>query len=434
MNKKTDRKNQRWIYLLSGLAICLLFVLVSGIFVRSQGEVETGQDIDDYSDEYSQIMVTGQNYFLTDVQEESIPESTAPIEPDNSMFPETNENIIKPEEELNQEPDQEKEEEQEQEKENEQTGTPESTEPAEQEPGSHASDSNNNPADQNQSSGGFMSNEETTDEPTPNPEIVDDEQETITKDPRIETSLVNGESINGSDITFTLRGKDYHDSIIDPYYYQVSINGVRVYSMGVDSDGFATYRNMEPLSEGNSEILIYIEDEEGNSASAKYALNSVSAVNELQDEYVSLTLDARILGLGTLLSVNEQIYEDESASHFIERVLNDYGFITSSNNNSYGYYLARISRAGIVGDSGNVQIPDTLKEYIGEIDYGLMDPDSLGERDFNSYSGWVYLYNYSYMGVGLSNITLSDGDEIILCYTLANGAEYDGTWFYYGDW
>ena len=53
--------------------------------------------------------------------------------------------------------------------------------------------------------------------------------------------------------------------------------------------------------------------------------------------------------------------------------------------------------------------------------------NSLGEHDLYDPSGWVYSVNGSWPD-GMSAITLGDGDELRIVFTLYYGYEYDGTW------
>ncbi len=435
-------ENKKRIYMLIAfMAILLLFGLFSGSVLKAQGEMKPDFNFDEMNEEHSQIVVTGNGYSLSQEQEEKIDNNPIKDEPEIKP-PEAEESIIEQEEpeEKQEEKLEEESEEKQEEKEDPKDDSRDDNEidNSQQSLPQDPSDSNSSSSSDDIIGSGQSapsSNEGGTDNPgETNTENENAEPEEINKNPVIECSLKNGEILSGADLVFTLRGKDYRGSVIDPFYYQVKLNGNLIYSTGVDGEGFVTYRNPEALPEGENEVSVLIEDNEGRSSSASYRVTVNEVVPVLKDEYASVVVDARVLGLGILLSVNEPIYEDESAAHFVDRILNDYGFAPNSVNNLYGYYLARLNRVGIVASPGSIVIPEQLSELIGELDYNLMDNNSLGERDFNGYSGWVYLYNYSYMGVGLSNITLSDGDEIIICYTLANGAEYDGTWYYYGDW
>ena len=406
--------------LMAFLAIVLLYLIFSGSMLRAQSEIKPDFDFTEMNEAHSQVMVTGENYSLNQEQENAIVSNPIQEEP-QVMPPEAEESII--EEEKPEEKTEEKE-------------PPSDNSEKEDNPSADTSNNEMNQGTDSQNEvpvnqGGTASEDENAS--GTNADQNQGEIE-INKKPIIESSLRNEDIIEGGNLTFTVRGRDYRNEVIDPFNYEVKLNGSLLYSTGVDDEGYVTYRSLESLPEGENEIAIYIEDKEGNSSSVSYRVISREAEPAFIDEYASLTVDARVLGLGILLSTKEAITKDESAAHFVDRVLWNAGFAPDAVNNLYGYYLARLNSGGIVGGAENIKVPDAISNLVGELDYNMIDPNSLGERDLNGYSGWVYLYNYSYMGVGLSNITLRDGDEIIICFTLANGAEYDGTWYYYGDW
>ncbi len=440
---KTNRK-KRLLMLFFLLGIIGSFLLLSGGLIRAQGEMKPEIDFSQVNDEFSQVLLTGNDYILNQEQEEIMGNITPLVQDEIIPVPEVADSIIpeeeeKPEEKIEEQRNEEEPKKEENESENNEDSsneivTNDQTSLVEDNHIGDVSQNSNIANPNNQDIGNQNSNIESNAQEQNDDKNEEKDSEPIDKRPIIETSLKGDELVQGSVIAFRVRGIDYHGLIIDPFNYQVKLNGNLLYSTGKDDDGFVTYRNPEPLLSGENEVSIRIEDDEGNSSEAIYRFTALEDEVKLEDEYVSLIVDARILGLGYLMSVQEQIYKDESAASFVNRVLEAYGFAPDSVNNMYGYYLARLNKPDLIGDADNISIPEALADYIGEIDLDAMYNDSLGERDFNGYSGWVYLYNYSYTGVGLSNITLSDGDEIIICFTLANGAEYDGTWYYYGDW
>ena len=435
MEKQRANKKINNLFILLSITLLIVFICFSFFYLRAQGQVTLDYDFSEPYDEHSQVLVSGEGYYLKDDikndytvgqqinveeetqdNEEDVPEDVQQEEKQEEKKDENQNQGLNPETKPEQKPQ------------NETNNTAPQNQGASSD-ASNVAPSSNNSGDS--SGGGDNSGEGDGGD---NNQDDPDEPEAINKKPRIETSLIDNLTSDGEDIAFTVRGTDYKERLIDPYYYQIRLNGNLIYSTGQDGDGFVTYRNNEPLLDGINEISIYIVDIEGNEASESYIINADTSQDALQDKYVTLIVDGRILGLGIILSAEEAIYKDESAAHFVDRVLSLYGLNPVSNNNMYGYYLARISRPGLVGGAENIVVPQAVQELVGELDLSSVDPDGLGERYFNAYSGWIYLYNYQYMGVGLSNITLYDGDEIIICFTLANGAEYDGTWFNYGDW
>ena len=267
------------------------------------------------------------------------------------------------------------------------------------------------------------------DNPSENP----DDPEAVTKNPIIECSLTDGETINSDTVSFTVRGIDYHKRPINNFYITVSVNGERISSGGHTDDGGYTY--YADLRTGANEIHVNVSDEEGNTSSASYNLNADAESNELSDETVSLTLDLRSIGYGIPINTWERIYRGESLPHFIDRVLNEYGYSPYSRNGfNSGYYLERIYGINVSADS--INIPDPILDYIDIFNpsYLGVSTGSLGQDDVYEKSGWMYMYNGTIKDQGMSSVSLMDGDEVVLMFTVHMGYEYDGTWFFYGDW
>ena len=53
--------------------------------------------------------------------------------------------------------------------------------------------------------------------------------------------------------------------------------------------------------------------------------------------------------------------------------------------------------------------------------------NSLGEHDIYDASGWMYSWNGEWPD-GMSSITLRDGDELRIVFSLYYGYEYNGIW------
>ena len=421
MNEAISKKN-RIIYLLSFVALTLVLLLF-GVSVIRGGERESLAGLDSINEDASHILVTGNNYSLDDSVEEELLQSIQEMEPKEQEQVETEQESIVPQEEKKEESPEPKEE----------KPTVENEEPKTENTLDNSNAGEEKSPSDTTSSDDSNGEDEGSGESGPSPS-EDEREKPASKNPVIECSLAGVTEIQGDSLVFTVRARDYKNQLIDSFYYQVKLDGELLYSTGKADDGFVTYRSSEELGEGTHEVTIFVEDSEKNSEAASFVVNAVGAEPVLKDEYASLTIRADTINLGTVLSVKEKIYDGESASHFIERVLEMNGFSVVSSGGIYGYYLGEIGKPGLLDSMDAIEIPEILAPYLEDVDREITDRDSLGERDFTPSSGWVYLYNYAYMGVGLSNITLFDGDEIVICFTLANGAEFDGTWFSYGEW
>ena len=139
-------------------------------------------------------------------------------------------------------------------------------------------------------------------------------------------------------------------------------------------------------------------------------------------------MDAQSIGLGTLYTSAEEIYQGESTAAFVDRVLRKAGFgIDHGGSTSYGYYLRRLYKTGI---TDGWQVDTTVKKHLDEInapESANPSYDSIGEHDIYDTAGWMYSWNGEWPG-GMSAITLSDGDELRIVFSLYYGYEYNGIW------
>lgn len=252
--------------------------------------------------------------------------------------------------------------------------------------------------------------------------------EETSKTPTIITSLTDGQQVSGNALTFTVKAVSYKNVMLDSFDVQVYLNGQRMYSSGTDGRGFISYRADGLLNNGSNEISITATDEEGHTSTIIKQIEVDIKGNRPIEGTISFSLEAPSLGLGTLYSVNAEIYQGESTASFVDRVLRNAGFsIEHSGTTSYGYYLKRLSKPGL---TSGWKINPIVKKHLDEINapetLNIMN-NSLGEHDLYDPSGWVYSVNGSWPD-GMSAITLGDGDELRIVFTLYYGYEYDGTW------
>ena len=431
MNKKSRRT--KIILALAAVVVLALYVTGALFGLRSGGIRANPTDLRELNEERSQILLTGKNYTLETEQEEKYleeqrkkqEEQEKEPDPSREQIKEVADSIVTEDLVEKKEETEQTEEKPDEQPEKEQNGTQGSTNSG-QAGGSDSGDGNQTIYDNGasgtgggsgQGEGGGGSN--TNPEPESPPEI--------NKIPIIESNI--GSEEYWSNVAFVIRGTDYKGQVIESFYCSVWFDGILQYSLGSDGDGWITYR-VDNQMEGYHEITATVKDKEGNVASKTWTIYvSVEAAVPI-NEYVTLEVEARTIGYGYILSMTEQIYKDESAANFVARVLRAYGFEPGMDSGSYLYRVWGIN-------VGEANVPEPIKTYVeqaaGEL-YGVTNPGALGERDYTANSGWVYLYNGYFMGVGLYGVTLTDGDEIHLGFTLWGGAEYDGTWSTYGSW
>ena len=278
--------------------------------------------------------------------------------------------------------------------------------------------------------GGSGTEEEGEDGPGDN--TGGDEEES--KKPLIECSLKNGQEISGSFFKFTVKAVDYKKNTLSAFYIHVYLNGNVLTSSGT-SNGWVSYiaDAENPPEDGNNEILISVADQEGNTASKTYIV-SVDADGEREiGGEVTITVEARTLGLGTLINKTVEFYEGETIPYVLVRVILDAGYEYERDKSlRQGFYLKSINRPGI---TNGWKVPDPILEKLEEENASIMgyDSDRLAEKNFYENSGWMYMWNGSILESGMSAVQVENGDEIVIFFTLDMGKEYNGKWFS-GDW
>ncbi|MBO4834526.1 MAG: hypothetical protein J5483_00280 [Lachnospiraceae bacterium] len=420
MNKKSRRTK---IILAIAAAVVLALYVTGAVFgLRAEGIQTNRTDIRELNEGRSQILLTGKNYTLETEQEEKYLEEqrkkqeeqeTVP-DPDKDQIKEVADSIVTEEMVEPEEPIEEQDDKPDQQPETQPHG------------GTDSGDGNQTIYDNGASgTGGGDGPGEGSGGSNTNPEPESPPE--VNKTPIIESNI--GSEEYWSNVAYVIRGTDYKGRVIESFYYSVWFDGVLQYSAGVDGSGWVTYRADNQV-EGYHEITATVTDTEGNSASKTWTIYVSVAAEVPVNQYVTLEVEARVIGYGYVLSTTEQIYKDESAANFVARVLRAYGFDPSMDGSSYLYRIWGIN-------AGEANVPEPIRTYVeqaaGEL-YGVTNPGGLGERDYTANSGWVYLYDGVYMGVGLYGVTLQDGDVIHLGFTLWGGAEYDGTWSTLGGW
>lgn len=254
-----------------------------------------------------------------------------------------------------------------------------------------------------------------------------------TKEPVIICSLTNNEQVSGEYITFTVEARDYKNNPLNSFYLNVTLNGKKLYSSGTNNN-VVTYRNSDPLNDGVNEVTVKAVDEEGNTAIKTYILNANTEGDRKEGGTVSIRMEAETLGLGTIAVNNAMpFYEGESVAFVVDRFLKENGIqYDHTGSLTSAFYLSRIYGQGI---TNGYNIPPKLKQKLEEenVSDSNYKADSLGEKDFYAGAGWMYMLN-GYVTDGLSTQTVYDGDEIHLGFTLNLIKEYNGEWFYYGEW
>ena len=263
----------------------------------------------------------------------------------------------------------------------------------------------------------------------------DKEKEETVKTPLIYTSLKDNMNVSGEYITFDVSAVDYKGNQIGTFYFNVELNGEKIYSSGTDySTGKATYRNSVPLNDGVNEVSIVVKDKEGNTAQKVFYLNADTQGAREVGGTVSIKFELETLGLGTIAQDNKfPFYKGESVAYVVDRFLKENGIkYTHTGTFANAFYINRIYYPGI---TNNYKIPDVLAAKLEEenVSFTSYRENELGEKDFYGGSGFCYMLN-NVVEDGMSAVNVYDGDEIHIGFTLNLIKEYNGEWFHYGEW
>ncbi len=388
------------------LAAVVLIFAAAACYLIAQVEDHGRDPIDGINGNRSYIPVTGQGYSLNYEQE-------------NAYLEEEQQRAEAIEEKIQQQPDR--------------TDSQDNSEPqdennlSEDQGGNHSGGQGSGSADEgggNGTGGGSGAGEGEDGENTGG-------DQDISKLPVIVCSLTEGQIVEGNFLSFTVRATSYKNVQLGAFDITVTVNGSKIYSSG-NQNGTISYRTSQSLRDGQNEVTIQATDDEGYTATKTYTVIVNSDQQQKEGGTMRVTLRADVLSLGVIFDETVVFYEGENLPYVVDRAFKQAGIVYSySGTFDYGFYLQRIYKTGVT--DGHV-IPGPILDKLEEENASWVgyEKDSLGEKDFYYWSGWVYRLN-GYFPDGFSAIPAEDGSEIEILFTLNNGNEYDGTWFN-GDW
>ena len=246
--------------------------------------------------------------------------------------------------------------------------------------------------------------------------------------PVITTDLTNGQTVNGEELNFYVKAKNYKGKNISQGNFTVTVNDTEIYASGSTYKALYSCKitddSSSPLKNGKNVIKITVKDTDGNKTTATLRV-TMDAEEEAEPEgMATLTITADSVGLGTIYASGDvEIYKDEKIAHFFSRVMEDAGLsYSSSGSEDNNFYLARINKEGILE---GWTITDEQIDAIGKTMSEPEDMDSLGEKDFFPQSGWMFSVNGTTPDSGMASGTIQDGDEIVIWFTLDGGNDSD---------
>nr|WP_245157201.1 S-layer homology domain-containing protein [Anaerovorax sp. IOR16] len=250
--------------------------------------------------------------------------------------------------------------------------------------------------------------------------------------PRIDTTLVDGKTIKPTKITFDVFAKDVNDKKID---CKVTLNEEEVpYNW---DDKVKTSFTLE-LAEGTN-IVVVSATADGETTKKTYTLYHIAVAEGESVGHAVFTVELLTLGAEYLIEPMEvEIFEGENSAQALLRVLDQYGFdYEYTGKPEKAFYLAHIKGVDGIVPMDLTNTPECLKAVLEKDEAEIeqrKDPDSLGEFDYTSMSGWMYSVNDVFPNVGFSDTYLQDGDVVRVQFTVwgygrdIGGADAMGTY------
>ncbi len=266
-------------------------------------------------------------------------------------------------------------------------------------------------------------------------DLADENKPQIGAHPPVITTNLDGrtENIKTNRFIFTVQATTYKDENLTFDHIAVSMDGKKITTVPTGNGVYEYDLYFDPPAIGDlqkHEITVLAWDDEGNSSFKSYNVTYQFVSEGDSVGTATITIDATTLGLGIIAEGFEyDIKQGEPASYAVMAALDYYGFEGAcSGTLDVGFYLKSIGAAYI---ANGASIPAELWSKIekdGLSLTGQSSRDKIGEFDYTEGSGWMYTINGSlYPGRGMSEYYLSDGDNIILRFTLAYGKDLGST-------
>ena len=244
------------------------------------------------------------------------------------------------------------------------------------------------------------------------------------KELTLKTDIDDGETVKGTVRSFFVEAKDTSGNELTAFDVTVTVNGSVITSTGFNG-GRITYK--ANLEKGSNTIVITVRDENGMEKTIRREIVSTGGEPEKLGT-VTISARADTLSLGTVIpAAKVDIYEGEQLSHAVDRYLGQAGVgYTSKGSLDSGFYLSGISKSGI---ASGAEVPEKLAAALEEysVTIGSGDKNSLKQKDYTTYSGWVVCVDGKFITSGMSGINVKPGSKIELLYTLYNGSDVDGS-------
>ena len=238
-------------------------------------------------------------------------------------------------------------------------------------------------------------------------------------------SLTDNMTVKGSTYTLTLKAADHNGERILSGGIELSCGG-EIYERSWEDAMCTGY--LLRLHQGDNSICITLTDRDGRQSEFWYTLFSEGADIGEETGRITISCRADVLGLGALCEDDSfPVYEGENGFDTVQRFLEENGFEVQYKGSGSSRYLCRISAQGRFAAAG---LTDTARAYLDDGGIAVRndgDPDSLGEFDYTSGSGWIYVRNGKKPSYAMSSAVFDDGEWVELVFSLDLGNDISQT-------
>jgi hypothetical protein len=238
----------------------------------------------------------------------------------------------------------------------------------------------------------------------------------------IETTLVDGMTQRGSRRTVDVIARDPNGDKIPVKDVTVQLNGVVVPYTWDDTTKTSYTLNFTRAGENTVTI----------SALTKTVTYTVTYEAAKAGEVIGqavFSMEAFTLGGGYIIApCYVDVIEGENGAQLLKRILDENGLtMTYTGQLESGFYLASVTSSSLSAiDPTGHSVPEVLSRRLGDSLSDRDHPESLGEFDHTSGSGWMYCVNSVFPNVGFSDCYLGEGDVMRVQFTLALGSDIGG--------
>lgn len=254
-------------------------------------------------------------------------------------------------------------------------------------------------------------------------QVITQEEETAKVS--LTTSLTDGMVQKGSRRTFDVWARDASGNKIAS---SVTLDGKSVSYNWDDSVKTSYTLSFKGLADGEHTVVVSA-TADGETKTLTYKIIYEAAAEGDLIGYATIDVELFTISNGWLIEpVKIPIYEGDNAAEALAQVIWDNGYdLNYTGSLESGFYLSAIIGANYKSPKSatndliieNPAVPDCLKEMVGSsFDATDGQDGSIGEFDFNYWSGWMYCLNNVFPNVGFADSYLADGDVVRVQFTI----------------